>query len=239
MGMVDKVMKAGMKVELSAFRRPGTEEKPEERKAYYSQVSDVRENGLVEVYMPIQKGKLQLLSVGNRLNMCCYAANGMYECPVVVKERFKEDGTYYILLEVTGSLIRNQRREYYRYQCVMPMEDRKLDEEERKWMLEQEMLVADDMTPVRESTIVDISGGGLRFFSKHRYEVGDLVYCRFHFGKDYRLCAQILEHTGNIPEYPGSYRHRAKFIGVDRREREEIIRQIFALERRNRKMGKA
>lgn len=236
MDLVKKVLKPGVKIKLSPADSQETAGNPDEVQSYFSKISDVKEDGTLEIFMPIEQGKLQLLSPGKRLDMYCYTGNGVYEARILVKERYKQEEMHFITLELTNSLIKNQRREYYRYQCTVPIQDRLMDEEEQKWMLEDEMLVVDDVLPMHDSMMIDISGGGLQFIGTGRYESGDLVYCRFQFGKDYRLCANILECCGNIPGHPGKYRSRARFQGVERREREEIIRHIFLLERSRRKL---
>ena len=88
--------------------------------------------------------------------------------------------------------------------------------------------------PMNRSTIVDISGGGMQFTGDHKYEKGSLIFCEFSFGKPYEAFVQILDSMG-VVDRPGEYRHRAKFFGMNKKEREEIIRYIFALERIKRK----
>lgn len=236
MDLVKKVLKPGVKIKLSPVDSQKTAGDPDEVQSYFSKISDVKEDGTLEIFMPMEQGKLLLLSPGKRLDMYCYTGNGVYETQIQVRERYKKEGMHYITLGLTNSLIKNQRREYYRYQCTVPIQDRLMDEEEQKWMKEDEMLVVDDDQPMHDSTMIDISGGGLQLIGTGKYETDDLIYCRFQFGKDYRFCARILECCGGIPGHPGKYRSRARFLGVERREREEIIRHIFALERSRRKL---
>ncbi len=231
-----KILKPGVNVKLCPENAGKPEDEQEELPSYYSKISDVKDDGLLEIYMPTQQGKLQLLSAGKRMYMYCYAGNGVYEADVVVKERYKSDDIHFVILQMTGELKKNQRREYYRYQCTIPMQNRLMDADERKWMTEQDMLVVDDALPMEDSMLVDISGGGLQFIGAKKYVKDDMVYCRFQFGKNYRLCTCILESVGNIANHPGKYRSRARFVGVERREREEIIRYIFTLERAKRKL---
>lgn len=231
-----KILKPGVRVKLCPENGSQPEAGQEEILTYDSQISDVKDDGMLEVYMPTQQGKLQLLSAGRRMYLYCYADNGVYEADVLVRERYKKDDIHFAILQMTGELKKNQRREYYRYQCTIPMQDRLMDGDEKKWMTEQDMLVVDDAMPMEDSTLIDISGGGLQFIGTKKYEKDDMVYCRFHFGEDYRLCTCILESVGNIANHPGKYRSRARFIGVERSEREEIIRHIFTLERTKRKL---
>ena len=233
MEIVKKIVRPGVRIELRPYDMRNSEE--EYDLFYQSKISDVKEDGSVEVYLPIEQGKLVLLSEGSRLDLYCYAASGIYECPAVVIERYKKEGLYFVLLRMTDDLKKNQRREYYRYQCTIPMQDRAMDEEERQFFVTQGLLLVDDEIPMGESTIVDISGGGLQFVGTCRYHVNDMVYCRFVFGKPYALCLKILDGKA-VPDKAGQYRYRAGFMEIDKRVREEVIRHIFALERMKRKM---
>ncbi len=230
MDLVKKVIRPGVKIALRPDRVSGQEAETQEIKYYHSQISDVREDGGVEVYMPLEREKMILLTVDVGYDMHCYTVSGMYECRVVVTERYKKDGLFYALLQLTSELKRNQRREYYRYQCTLPMKDRRLDEEEEKFLAEHKKLVIMDDGLMDKSTIINISGGGIQFVSSHQYAKDELIYCKFDFGKKREICVKILECAA-VPDRPGEYRHRSKFIGLEKKEREGIIRQIFALER--------
>ncbi len=236
MDLMRKVFKPGTKIEILPDRRGRLDEDESETKYYHSKISDLREDGSVEIYMPIERGKLMLMSVGKEADFLCYSSSGIYRCRVVVTERYKHDGLYFLLLEPTGELRRNQRREFYRYQCTVPMQSRKMDEEEERWLMQRGQLLIIDENFLDESVITDISGGGIRFSGKLKYEEGDIVYCKFSFGQEYEECIRVLE-SSEIPERTGEYRHRAKFVAMKNKEREEIIKYIFAMERMRKKFN--
>lgn len=233
MNLIENIIKPGTRIELIPDDLP-KDAVPGAVKRYQSQVSDIREDGRIEIYMPIEQGKLILLQVESRLDVFFYSASGIYECRAIVKERYKRDGLYLVALWPTSELKKRQRREYYRYSCSMPVHVRRMDEVERRWMTERGKLIVFEDLPLEENTIVDISGGGMQFIGEHRYESGELLYSEFVFGKEYRQCLKVLD-SSSIPDRPGEYRHRLKFLGMDRRAREQIIQNIFALERMKRK----
>ena len=233
MNLIEKIVKPGTRIELIPDDQP-KDAVPGAVVRYQSQVSDIREDGKIEIYMPIEQGKLILLPVESRLDVYYYAASGIYECRAIIKERYKRDGLYFLALWLTSEVKKRQRREYYRYSCNLPLMVRKMDEVERKWMTERGKLIIFEDLPMDENTAVDISGGGMQFIGNNKYEVGDLLYGQFIFGKEYSQCLKILD-SSVLPDRPGEYRHRAKFLGMDRRAREEIIQNIFSLERMKRK----
>ena len=233
MDLIEKVIKPGIKIEI----RPDDQPKdaiPGIAVYYHSKVSELREDGIVEVTMPIEQGKLILMPVDSRMDVFYYTAGGIYEGRAIVKERYKNGGLYFLGLRLTSQLKKRQRREFYRYACTIPIHMREMDRDEQKWMTEKgRLLIAEDV-PLEEHTMVDISGGGMQFIGTCTYEVGTLLYCKFTFGKEYCQCMKVLD-CSNIPDRPGEYRYRTKFLGMDRRAREEIIQNIFALERMKRK----
>ncbi len=233
-----KILRPGMKIELRPDDMPNSEEEEDSFQLYSSQISDVREDGEIEAYMPIEQGRLILISVGSQMDMYCYTDRGIYECRVGVKERYTNEGLYLLLLHVTSDLRKHQRREFYRYECSLPMQDRWMDDSEQKLMTDNGWLCVDEDLPMSKSTVIDISGGGIQFTGKHSYGVNELVYCKFDFGKEYRLCVEIMG-CDPIAGQPGNYCHRARFVGMSKQEREGIIRYIFTLERLEIKKNRA
>ena len=87
--------------------------------------------------------------------------------------------------------------------------------------------------------IVDISGGGLRFFSSQHYEPGSMIYISYHLGadgvkKEYELVGKVLS-AEELEKRPGTFEHRVQYVDINEGVREEIIKYIFEEERKNRK----
>ena len=92
--------------------------------------------------------------------------------------------------------------------------------------------------PLKQSVIVDISGGGLRFLSTQRYEPGSLIYCSYHLmyngeHKKYEVISRVISAI-ELDNRKGTFEHRVQFYDLDPTIREEIIKYIFEEERRNR-----
>lgn len=230
-GLEEKIIKPGNRIEIQ-LERSG--QKKENAVVYASQITDVYPDGKIEAYMPIDHGRLVLFSPGDKLKAYFYSAANLYGGSAVVTERYKTDGLYYMRLQMTSELKKNQRREYYRYCCMLQMEDRIVDATELQWMEENGKKKPFAGLLMDDSTMLDISGGGLQFLADHQYEEGSIVYCRFFFGKEYRQCIKILG-VAVVEDRQNQYRYRARFIGMEKREREEIIQHIFELERMKRK----
>lgn len=236
----DEVLKPGERVDLEMIPAFGEAETEEEKKYYITKIYDIPDENHVDVLMPMEKTKLLLLEVDTEFQVFFYGRKGIYTGAARVSERYREEQFVVASLELTSELKKQQRREYYRYSCVIGMNTRQLtDEEEERYENTKNSDLFD--LPEDKSVIVDISGGGIRFVTPMVYEKGKLVYCRFLLRdrdqqKAYGCVVKILNsqpvgnHTKNV-EYRGEFKY------LDDRERESIIHFIFEEERRMRRKG--
>ena len=104
------------------------------------------------------------------------------------------------------------------------------------------MLFRSHNTSLTESTIVDISGGGVRFISDSQYDNDTLICMTYHLlvqgnEKMYELLGKVLS-SSEIENRKDQYEHRVQFVNIDNLEREEIIRFIFEEERKSRQRAR-
>lgn len=235
--MLTKLVNPGDAIELTALDR--TAKKPvTERKVYASKVYDIISDDQLEILMPMEQSKLLLLPVDGEYMMCFCTKNGLYQCSCRVVDRYKSKGIYSLLVEITSELQKRQRREYYRYACILTMWARELVEEERA-ALERGVDYIEEELPSRKATVVDISGGGLRFVGKNQYEKGSDIYITYELpiqSKVMRidLIGRVLM-SKPIENQPGEFEHRIQYARISREFREQIIRYIFEEERKNRR----
>ena len=176
--VLSKYAVPGGEVELKAIGREREPEDSRLRKAHRSQVLRVLTENRVEVAMPIEEGKLILLPVDGEYDMYFYGNNVVYQCTARVADRYRHNGQYVLVMDLTSNLRNYQRREYYRFSCALEMDSRQLSEEEEISVAAQEELLP--ALPLKSSVIVDISGGGLRFVAYYAYEVNSLILCKYH-----------------------------------------------------------
>lgn len=239
--MLSTYVVPGNKVELQAVDRVKYNDELESKKVYQTTVYDVISEDRFELYMPMEKTKLILLSVDAEYDFYFYTASGLYQCFAKVIDRYKADNKYILLLELTSNLRKFQRREYYRLSCALEMDARTLEKEEIESVEKREKYLVPGL-PLKRSIIADISGGGIRFIGDYEYKTDSLICCRYHLvveGKDkeYNLVAKVIS-VRELEDRPGTFEHRAQYININTAEREEIIRFIFEEERRVRKREK-
>lgn len=236
--MFSKFISIGDKIELQAVSHEFDEKPGAPVKVYHSEVNEIQSEDTIEIKMPMEKTKLILLPIDSEYDMIFYGSSGLFQCLGRVIDRYKSNNSYLLLVEMTSNLRKYQRREFYRLRCALEMHARTLREDEVQ-TVESRMpyTLAGDL-PLKESVIVDISGGGLRFVSTHRFEQGSLLYCSYHLmnggeHKKYEVISKVISCI-ELDNRPGTYEHRVQYYDIDPVEREEIIKYIFEEERKSR-----
>ena len=246
--MIENYVMPGTKLEIAKGRLGEggwrTTGEDNEKRIFKSDVTDVISDDEIEVNIPSEKGKLILYSVGEQLDLCFYTKKGLYQCFAEVKSRSKDRGIYRMTLSLTSALRKFQRREYYRFNCVLNMHCRKLNEAEKEQVSKSVEFIDTDLT-LNNGVLVDISGGGTRFVSDTVYEVGELILFRFSLhekpkkkgGEDedeYSVIGRVVSCSPK-ENARGKYEVRVEFVNINERDRENIIRYIFEEERKMRK----
>ena len=237
--MISNFIEPGNKIEIQMVE-PKEEKGQEAPKTYVSQIQDILSENQLEIVMPMEQSKLILLPMDRDYNLVVYTDNGLFQCFAKVIDRYKSNNIYILVVEMTSNLRKYQRREYYRFSCVLEMNSRNLEEEEVRAIEEKDPysnLIPG--LPLKRSVIVDISGGGLRFLSTHPYEPGSLIYISYNLlvggkMKEYELVGKVLS-SNKTENRKGSYEHRVQYVDIDVDVREEIIKYIFEEERKHRK----
>ena len=235
--MLSKYVFAGDKVDLQAVDRLASEGS-EIKKVYTTKVYDVITDDRLEVVMPMEKTKLILLPIDGEYDLCFYTSLGLYQCFARIIDRYKSNNVYVLALELTSNLRKHQRREYYRFSCVIDMKSRELKTEEVESLKTIKPIIVPGL-PLRRSLICDISGGGMRFITDTVYPENAMIYCTFSLEletgpKDYDILAKVLT-VREVANRPGEHEHRVQYEGLDRDTREEIIKYIFDEERKLRR----
>ena len=153
-------------------------------RTYRTRVYDLLSDDVVSIEMPTEKTKLVLLPVGEDFDLCFYTMKGLFQCYARVRDRYKTSNVYILEMALTTNLRKFQRREYYRFNCVLDMKARNLSQDEERQITAHEVEFIDTDMLLDDGVIVDISGGGARFISSSRYEVGSLILFKFNLELD-------------------------------------------------------
>lgn len=237
--MISKFISIGDKIELQAVDRMTEEQTEGARKTHSSMVHEILSEDTLEIVMPIEKSKLILLPVDSEYDLIFYGKSGLYQCFARIIDRYKSNNVYILVVELTSNLRKYQRREYYRFSCALEMCARNLQEEEVQALESRQPYALTPGLPLKQSVIVDISGGGLRFISSQKYEPDSLLYISYHLlkggeRKEYEVIGKVLG-VRDLENRPGIWEHRVQYYDMDVNTREEIIKYIFEEERKSRR----
>ena len=240
--MLTNFIAVGDRIELQAVERSLEEKKTGVSKTYVSKVQDILSEDRLEIAMPMEQMKLVLLPIDAEYNLFVYSASGVYQCFARIKDRYKSNNIYLLVVELTTNMRKFQRREYYRFSCALEMGARPLEDDELDAVEEKRIGPVYDGKDLKKSIIVDISGGGLRFLSAQKYEPDSLILCSYHLlksgeKKEYSIAGKVLT-VKQAENRPGIYEHRVQYHNMSEEVREEIIRFIFEEERRKQKNRK-
>lgn len=235
--MLSKFISAGAKLELQAVDRSWEGQAEEGKKVHQSRVHSILSEDTMEIAMPMEKTKLVLLPVDREYDMLLYGEGSLYQCFVRIIDRYKSNNAYLLVVELTSNLRKHQRREYYRFSCALEMCARTLETAEIEALESKQPYVLTPGLPLKQSVIVDISGGGLRFLSSQRYEPDSLLYISYQLlkggeKKNYEIVGKVLS-AKELENRQGICEHRVQYVNMDNKVREEIIRYIFEEERKS------
>lgn len=236
--MIEKFISTGDKVEMKSTVNVVLPDGTKGIKTYKSSVYDILDEGRLEIVMPKDQTKLVLLPVDGEYDVCFYTHGGMYRADVRIIEIQKINGIYVLVTEMISNLHKYQRREYYRFNCIIEMMAREMTKKETDIYAEglAELLPQSDMI---RGVIVDISGGGARFVSRQLFRESSMILMRFELPildmeKSFLLVGRVI-YSSEIVNRANEFENRVKFELIDSVTREKIIRYIFNEERKNRK----
>lgn len=232
----------GAKLDIRVVRQVTKNEEPKEQ-IYLSSVLDVNKNEEIIINMPSVGGRMTLLPENVPYEMVFTTASGVYKSVGRVIKKGKKDNFYVLVVKLDREPDKIQRREYFRLEVLVPLIFNTIPEGIASLESMKEVVDAiDEANPEciekGMGTILDISGGGLRFISTYELQGVEYLTVRFQLGNEpdapyLELVARLLD--SRYKEEARKFEHRVKFIFKDNVSRETIIKYIFDEERRIRK----
>ena len=166
---IAEIIQPGDKVDISFVQNVERAKKDQSMpKIYKSQVLDLKENGNLEISMPVERGKLVLLPLGIRMEFIFFSKGTLYRAVGQVRERYKRENVYMLEIELKSQISKYQRREFFRFPCIMDMNYYTIEEQEAALKTGEALFIelqeAEGKSRDREyaGRIVDLSGGGIQ-----------------------------------------------------------------------------
>lgn len=252
--MINEIASIGDKLELRKIF--SISKKSNKEVIYTSQILDIAADGVLNIAMPIEKGKLIPLTIDDKYQMYLFSSKGLYQCNILITNRYKDDKLFILTVQILSELEKFQRREFYRLDCLIDISYHCLSELEKKLT---EKFIHNDFTSEEEKAIwndkleelekvsyqgllTDLSGGGAKFISDMKLDEELIVsmVIDLQIGsitKQLQLQGDVITSI-KLPNRIGYYEHRIKFTDILKEERETIIKYIFEEERRLRRREK-
>lgn len=237
-------LKPGAKVDMRYMQSVSRDGRGNDEDHFVSGIHDIEEDGTLELEMPTRAGKAVLVPMGVRYEMIFTMDQRLLKSEAQITQRFRKDGFSLLKAKLVAPVVKFQRREYFRLNVMLPITFITLDERagelERMADIRQLLDGRQDELVVGEGTILNISGGGIRFISDTEIdEETEYLFMRFAIetGEDesrtIALIGQLVAKELTEDKKHNAYRVRILF--KDSRCQELIIRYIFEQERKIRR----
>ncbi len=252
--MLREVLNYGDKIDIKPLDKSGRE--LHNARTFVSQLVEFVELDIICIATPILYGRALVLGIGANFSLCFYTSKGVYQCNCVVLSNYKENNLLVSDVRIITDLVKIQRRQFYRLECIYDIDYRVITSEEE---LLDKIYQADEFEHPQEreeckkmlnqlqsqwvhGDIIDISGGGARFYSKLLHKKGD----KLRIGITVRVGSEVIRMdleaqmvaSFNNENRVGAFEHRVQFVNISPKDRESLIRFIFEQERRLRRNEK-
>jgi c-di-GMP-binding flagellar brake protein YcgR len=206
--------------------------------SHITKVYDIPDDDTIEIVMPMDHGKMIVLDVGDEYKLFLYAKKGLYSCETEVIDRRNDANVSVAVLAINTDVVKVQRREFFRFDCIMGMTARELGDLEAQNYMNTHVLNT-MVDPTEKCVIMDISGGGMKFVSAAHFKKGGLVHVRFIMNvrgenKKYDVVVRLL-YVDPSAANPRNTEYRGEFLFLDGGDREDIIKFIFDEQRKARR----
>ncbi len=184
------------------------------KKTYTSYIEAIYEKQLL-IYTPIEDKKFVNLPMGDILYMIrVYNESGVYTFHnAVIKKSFNKNDYHFLLIDNLIYSVQEQRREFYRLDCMVPF------------------LIKDKNEETYQAIIKDLSEGGLLFVSNLEMLVSEERECSVSFNnRRISMLIKILDKHNHTK--PGcKFEYRAKLLFVSDEDKNILLSFIFDAQR--------
>ena len=232
---MDKILKEGIPLELVGSRFNLDDAGAQEKKMAAS-VHEVIDSSHIVLTNPLIRSRMIPMHKGERYN-AFFFSNKIYQAPIVIRGNRREGTFHLVEAELTGTLQKYERREFFRLEVSVPLRYLVLSADNAKDFQEAvkngSLLT---MEGFKECTTLDISGGGIRFTAPDPIPQNSMIITHLVAttpagkNRNYVFLGKLIR-TGLLNGSRDIYDHRLQFVDMKREAREEFVHFIFEWER--------
>lgn len=195
-----------------------------------SQIEWHEEGNTSFIAAPISEGILYPVHLGTYMDVFFLKDEHLYKLRAKVLSRDAKDNIALLKIEVKGEIEEIQRRQFFRFDCVLPVQYRKVKS-------------LSDAASSRESfnnaITQDVSGSGVCMLVEESIDNDALLDCRIILGDSnaVRFVGSVVRLSKCNFESRYKYEVGLHFKSIDNKDREVIIKYIFNEQRKLRKKG--
>jgi c-di-GMP-binding flagellar brake protein YcgR len=244
--LVKELTRLGDKIDIQLIQQLEMQERGELTgtiRTYKSSVFDFISDTEMEIAMPTENGRMVLFQIGLRCKLLFYTKKGLYSCNAIVQKRYKKENFFVLAMQITSKLVKFQRREFFRIDCMHNIQYVPITEETAALNTTEDLFMEIQkdsyIDKYKDAVTLDLSGGGMRFSTGEALEVGSYVVTKLrlsgeHMDQLHYLVTRIIAST-QMDNASGKYINRGQFLFKNLRDRENIVRYVFDEERRIRR----
>lgn len=191
-------------------------------KTYVSQVENILDNRSLLVHVPISYGQVVKLPVTDIYSLLFFTEKGMMGFDAVISEYVREEGFNLIKFMINTEGERMQRREFFRFNCMLPLKIAKVSDDPNK----------QDNAEMADGIIKDLGGGGIRFITNLELSERDSIKSHIILQNDLIISIGKVLHKQFFPKSTYKYQYRVEFVGILPSEQEKIVHFIFTEQRK-------
>lgn len=211
-------------------------------------VYEVRNDAEIVLSNPIREGLFYPMEKSYTYYFRFYIENsGMFLFKGKMMDRIKYDNLPSVVIRLESDIKRIQRRKFYRVNLISVgyfLVERRLSDQEidllkermkKKYKNEADFIIDEVVYDKFAFDTIDLSGGGLRVFTNHTFEVGEFVVGEF------KVAESWVKFKGELVrvEKKDSNRYEVgiKFLELDSNTQSKIVAYVFEVERNLIKKG--
>jgi len=213
----------GLKLEIQLYGNDGMKM----NLSFVSELEWVEEKDILLIASPIYEGKLYPIHVGTLIAVSFTKSNNFFEFTAKVIGRENKDNLAMLKIQAISSIIKIQRREFFRFEVNLPVNYRVIESVNMKSNHEY-----------METVTRDLSGGGLCMRLKEPVEINKYLECELNLPDKIKFIGKVVRLTEyETLQGPYKYEIGVSFVRIDEAMREKVISYIFQEQRRLLKKG--
>jgi len=219
-------LQTGTKLELQIYDDSGRTIKP----AFSSKFEFAPDEGSAVIDSPMREGNIYPVRIGWNMDVYFTMKDDLYKFNSSVLQRWANGNLSFLKIAVLGDIHKIQRREYFRFECNVPVKYR---------IIKHTTNDGDDKEPMKPCVTKDLSGGGLCLRIKEEVERNTFIEGEVDLGPERKIpfVGEVVRVDILDGEKKYKYEIGVLFKKIEKNDKENIIRFIYSEQRRLRRRG--